>query len=139
MNAAKKVVAVYLLITALVVAVHFVFSPFYRDVLDPIEVWSVLDWFMAVGVVIVVVANVRRGLAAERADASEASAAASLTANVAKWASILLALWFFWNWFDFLTLEEDVQGWVFLMNWSIVDPLFVMVAAATGRRLLADG
>ena len=139
MDAARKPLGIYLLGSALVVAVHFVFSPFYRDALDPIAVWSVLDWFMAVGIVVAVVVNVRRGLAAERAAGSEAGAAASLAANAAKWLTILLALWFFWNWFDFLTLEADVQAMPNLIMWSFIDPLYAMVAAATGRSLLVDG
>lgn len=139
MDAVWKALGVYLLVSSLVVGVHFVFSPFYRDALDPIEVWAVLDWFMAVGILAAVVVNVRRALAAERVAGSAAGAAALLAANAGKWIAILLALWFFWNWFDFLTVAADVQALPNLVMWSFIDPLYAMVAAATGRSLLAGG
>ena len=136
MDVAKKALAVYLMAAALVVAAHFMFSSFYREVVDPIAVWGVLDWFMAVGIVAALGVHARRVRAAD-----EASGPAGLAANAALWITLLLALWFFWNWFDFLNLETDAQSVVSQTIWAIIDPLFVLVACATGRYLWqhADG
>ena len=134
MDAAKKLAAVYLMGSALVVAAHFVFSSFYRDVVDPIAVWGVLDWFMALGIVLALAAHVHRKRALEQGP-GDAPSRAYVEANLALFATAFLGLWFFWNWFDFLNLEVEAQGVVNQTVWAVIDPLFVLVAGATGRCL----
>ena len=44
MDMVRKLLAVFCLAVALLVAVHFVFNSFYRDLLDTVDVWGILDW-----------------------------------------------------------------------------------------------
>ena len=55
MGAVKKLLSVFLIGVALVVAVHFVFSSFYRNALGTVDVWGILDWPIALAIVIALV------------------------------------------------------------------------------------
>ena len=52
MEALRKPVAVFLMLGALAVLVHFWLSPFYPDSWDVGTIWEVLDVIMAVGIVV---------------------------------------------------------------------------------------
>ena len=99
METIRKPLSVVLGLMAAVVLFHFVLNPFYEDAVDPISVWHVLNWMMAVGVIITLVLTyVRR----ERLGADDA-ATMHICVNVAFYAAAVLAILFFWNWFDDLT------------------------------------
>ena len=87
---------------AVVVLFHFVFNPFYESMVDPISVWHVLNWVMAVGVIIALVLTYMRR---ERLG-PESTTTISICVNVAFYASLVLAILFFWNWFDDLTVRR---------------------------------
>ena len=54
-------------------------------------------------------------------------------------ASLVLVIWFLWNWFDDLTVASGSQSDVRLIMWSIIDPLFVLVTGATGLHVWRFG
>lgn len=83
------------------------------------EVWAILDWPMALGILLALAFNVRR------------AGIDILTA-----ANIMLALWFFANWFTFLNVGPEGKTLVNGMVWAIVDPLLALIFAATGYRLI---
>ena len=96
MDALKKPVAVFLGLSALAVLIHFWFSPFYPESWDVGAIWEVLDVFMAIGIIAAVVYTCahKRGLP------SDASSLAQVCAYAAFYAAAVLAILFFWNWFD---------------------------------------
>lgn len=134
----RKLLAVYLSIVALLVAVHFVFNSFYRDTWDVIEVWSILDWLMALAIVIALVVHFRRKFALKR-EADQAISREYVEANVAVYVTALVALWFFSNWFTFLNLGSEGESVANVVVWAFVDALIVLVLAATGRYLWRSG
>lgn len=134
MVAVRKVVAVYLLVAAAAVAFHFIFNSFYRDALDTIDVWAVLDWPIALGALAALAVNYHRRRRHIR-NAERATGHEWLESGAALYASALLALWFFSNWFNFLSVGVEGETVVNGVVWAFVDPLVVLVFAATGRYL----
>ena len=55
METLRKPLAVILGLTAFAVLFHFVLSPFYEDVVESDDVWNVLNWFMALAVIVALV------------------------------------------------------------------------------------
>ena len=123
-------VAFWLLATG--VALHFVFSAFYDGLVDVTDVWWVIDWFMAVGTALALIIHYLRKRAADSQDSYGGISREYLEVNAMVYASVLLTLWFFWNWFDFLTGGGADQDTVRSIIWTLVDPLFVIVMGVTG-------
>ena len=53
MDIVRKTIAAYLVITGVGVAVHLAVTPLYHDGSPDYPVWEIVNYFMAVGVVIV--------------------------------------------------------------------------------------
>ncbi len=51
METVKKPLALVLGVVAIGVLLHFVFNPFYEDLVDVDSIWHVINWFMAFAVV----------------------------------------------------------------------------------------
>ena len=138
MNVLRKLLAVLLIGVALLVAVHFVFNSFYRESLDTVEVWSVLDWPMALALVIALVVHFRRKRALD-ARAEQGLTREYVEVNVATYGTALVALWFFSNWFNFLNVGMEGESAGNLVMWVIVDALIVLVLSATASYLWRAG
>ena len=123
-------VAFWILATA--VALHFVFSAFYDDLVDVTDMWGIIDWFMAVGTALALIIHYVRKRATDSQEGYGGISREYLEVNATVYASVLLTLWFFWNWFDFLTGGGADQDTVRSIIWTIVDPLFVIVMGVTG-------
>lgn len=136
MNALKKVLALILSLIAIAVLFQLVFSPFYPDAVDIDWTWNVLNWFIAFGVVAALIATYlrKRGLSADSSGADREH----IWANTAFYAAAVLAIWFFWNWFDDLTVGAEGQSQVRLIFWSIINPLFIILMGAVSARLWRD-
>lgn len=137
MEILKRLLALFLIGTALVVAVHFVFGSFYRDAMDTVDVWAILDWPIAVATLIALAVNYQRKRAIDR-DANAAVTREYLEAGAWLFATSLLALWFFSNWFNFMNAGTEGETAANLVVWAIVDALVVLVLCATGRYLWRD-
>ncbi len=130
----RKLLAAFLISVALLVAVHFVFNSFYREALGTIDVWSVLDWPIALALIVVLVVNVQRKRTLDQS-AEESITREYVEVNSATYAAALVALWFFSNWFNFLSLGAEGESTANLVVWAIVDALIVLVLSATGGYL----
>ena len=119
---------------AAAVLLHFVLSPFYEDALDPLSVWRVLNWFMAVGVLIALAVTYLH----KRSTGPDADTNAFICVNVAFYAAATLAILFFWNWFDDLTVGEEGQGQTHRFFWVFTNTLFVMLLGALSAHLWKD-
>ena len=60
MDIVRKIVAAYLVLTGIVVAVHLAVTPLYHDGSPDYPVWEIVNYFMAVGVVIVLIVGIAR-------------------------------------------------------------------------------
>lgn len=125
----RRILGAYAMLTAAAVAVHFVVTPLYDDGSTGFPVWKVFNWFMAPAVVLALATGAIGKFRLDRDEGGVGDAVRALEANVLFYASAVLALWFFWNWFGDLTSREEASMWAF------IDPLFVLVVGACGRRL----
>lgn len=130
MAIAARILAAYLVLLAVVVAVNFIATPLYHPGGDePFTVWKTLNWFMAVGIVINTLITFR---AMRVVDADESADLRSfLRTRTLFYVSALVLLAFFWNWFSDLSPNHDPDGLV----WVFVDTVMPLVMGATGGRL----
>ena len=135
MDTIRKPLSAVLGLMAAVVLFHFVFNPFYEDAVDAISVWHVLNWMIAVGVVITLALTyIRRGrLSADSATTTY------ICVNVAFYVAVVLAILFFWNWFDDLTTGEDGQSPTRGYYWVIINVTFVVLVGTVSARLWKGG
>ena len=134
MSLVRKLLAVFLGVVALVVAVHFMFSSFYRELVDTGAIWDVLNWLMAVALVVALIASFLHKRTLDRHAAAGTVSREYVEVNLIFYVTVVLVLWFFWNWSNDLVSVEP-QGQTQRNIWVWIDPLFVPVAAATALRL----
>ena len=134
----RRIGAIALALVSLAVAIHYVFGSLYADAVDVIGVWAILDWFMAAGILIALIVHFTAKQALDREGAGDSVTRRYLEVNLAFYTTVFLSLWFFWNWFDFLTSGDEPQGTTNLVNWMLIDPLIAVVLGVTGLRLWRD-
>ena len=135
MDSIRRPIAAALWVTAAAVGVHFIFSPVYGHILDIGLTWRILGWFMAVGIAVVLLTQYTRKRAADNRRDDAGVSTEYLAANFLFLASIILAIWFFWNLIDSLTASTGSQDDNHLLMWSFIHPLFICVLASTGGYL----
>ena len=133
MNTLQRFLAVLLLAFALAVTVQSVSSPFYQDAVNIGQIWTYVNYLMAFGVLASLVVHYQRKQAF--VNTGETITPKYLEVNIAFYLSVVLALCFFWNWFDDLTVGPDGQDTVHLIMWTLVNPLFVVISGHAGFRL----
>ena len=131
METIRKPLSVVLGLVALAVLVHFVFNPFYEDAVDAISVWHVLNWCMAVGVIITLALTYVR----MRSLGTDSDTNMYVCVNVAFYAAVVLAILFFWNWFDDLTVGEEGQSQTRGFFWVIINVMFVVLVGTVSAHL----
>ena len=139
MDMVRKLLAVFCLAVALLVAVHFVFNSFYRGLLDTVDVWGILDWPIALAIVTALIVHFQRKRALDRQRTEQAVTREYVEATVATYVTAILALWFFSNWFNFLNFGAEGDSTVNSIIWALVDVLVVLVSSATGSFLWRHG
>jgi hypothetical protein len=117
--------AVVLGLVAVAVGLQFVLTALYSAAA---EVWEVLDWFMAASVLLALAGYGRRWLGLSQADKSDLREYVGVNAGF--YASVVLTMWFFPNWFNVLAGEEEMT-----MPWGFVDGLFVVVVGSVAANL----
>ncbi|MDE2801524.1 MAG: hypothetical protein OXK21_01410 [Chloroflexota bacterium] len=127
----NKLVAVYLILTALAVAVLLMITPLIHDGSDSYPLWEILNYFMAVGVVIVLVANY---ICKRRQDASDQS---DLAGSLVFYGAVALTMLFFWEWFWTLNPDSETGNAAIshTVYFPLVDALYTVLALTTGREL----
>ena len=79
--------------------------------------------------ILALVASLTWKLRLDRCEANGSDMRRYLEVNALFYASAVLGLWFFWNWFgDLMSRGERLL-------WAFINPLFVVVAGACGFRL----
>ena len=130
MEALRKPVSVYLMLSALAVLLHFWLSPFYPGSWDVGVIWEVVDVFMAVGIVVTLAYT----LSYKRGVGSDDSSLAHICAYTAFYASVVLAVLFFWNWFDELASDAD-QSQTRNNYWVIINTMYIVLMGTVGWHL----
>ena len=131
MHTLHRVLGGYVMVIALAVAVNFIITPFFFDNESGYPIWDVLDYFMAVAIVIVFVASCwdmwRLCKAGDEADLKR-----YVSVNVAFFATGVLLLLFFSNWAAHLVKHETLEDWTI---WAIIDAILPPILGAGGLRL----
>ena len=125
-----RAAAAYLVLVAVAVAVLFIVTPLYHPGGDaPFPVWEVLNWFMAVGMVLTLAV----GYAEKRRVDGDGSADLKryLEANTVFYGTAAVFIMFFWNWFSSLSPNNQPDGQL----WIVIDTLMPIVMGVTGCRV----
>ncbi len=121
-----RVVAGYQILMATAVGIHFIITTLYHPGGDePFTAWQIMNWFMAVSVLITLGLSFGR----RRALGSDPDWREYLETNLTFYGAILLGLWFFWNWFGVFSGQDSGTFWGF------INPLFVLVVGSLGCRM----
>lgn len=109
-----------------------VFSSFYADLLSPSEVWRVMNYVTAVGIVIA--AGV--AYAHKRRLTPDTPAGQTIGALAAFYTTLALGIWFFTVWFRLLTLGEgESVSEADNVIWSLISVINPFVLGTTGASL----
>ncbi len=125
-----RAAAGYLVLLAAVVAINFIVTPLYHPGGDePFTLWEILNWFMAAGMVIALAASY---VEKRRVDGDgSADLKRYLEANTVFYATVIVFVLFFWNWFSSLSPNNEPDG----QYWAIIDTLMPIVIGVTGCRM----
>ena len=135
MQIVGRILAVYLVVTALAAAVLLIVTPLTHDGSPEYPLWQILNWFMAVGVVVMLVVSVARKRALGDQDGGSDLEAARV--SLVYYGAIVLTMLFFWEWFWTLNPESETGGAVtsHLVYFPIMDALYVVLGLSIGRRI----
>ncbi len=143
MEIVKRVVGGFFILIAFLVAINWVASSLIDNSSGAYPLWVILNWPMAGCIVVALGANYAHKHAVTTMDSPDGPVTRQyIEANVAFYASLVLFLWFFWNWFNAMFPHNEpveVQR-IHLMMWAFINPvLTVPVLGATGFRLWREG
>jgi hypothetical protein len=126
----NKLFGIYLAVVGAAVAVQFVLYPLYGSNSDAgLTIWLVLDWFMAIGLVLALVTtNQRRRM-------GNGNSCCFNGADIMFYGTAILALAFFPNWFGevFDGHPNADAAWTI---WHLIDSVLPVIFITEGRRLL---
>ncbi len=133
MDILRRVVAVYLALIALAAFTLLIITPLYHDGSAEYPHWQILNYFMAVGVVVVLAL----GLYRRRKLGDDPDMLEYLRTSFVFYGSIVLTMLFFWEWFWTLDPESETGDAVtsHLIYFPMMDSLFVVLALSTARYL----
>ena len=136
MDILRMLVALVLLFCSVAVALQFVLGPLYSHIGNAeLAVWYYLDMLMAVSILVTAAVQLQRKRAADRTR-GDSLQRERFEANVMFYLALIVALWFFRNWFDFLSSDPiGNQSASSAVIWMILDPLLVILVGLTGIRL----
>ena len=139
MDSLKKVIGVFLILVAAIVAIHTVAEPLYYSSTpeNPYNnsVWLYINILSAITLVIgIIVSYVRKSNVSENSSVQE-----YIAANTLFFGFMFAAIFFFWNWFgihnpgqDYTPTNSDTGS----MVWIIFDPILPLLNGALGMHLL---
>ena len=133
MNQVRRVVAAALVVLAVAVGLNLMLTPVYHDGADTYPVWQVLNWFMAVAVVIALLVSYHRRQSLNGGP-NDTVTREYLAASAMLYGSIALIILFYWNWLWTLFPENEVglaaQSHINHFPW--MDVLFSCVVGSAG-------
>ncbi len=131
--------AAYIFLMAVAVGVHFTITPLYAGIATDYPVWNVFNWFLAAAYALTLAVNVRVKILETGGKEYASNMRRYLEVNVKFWASILLFILFYWNWFGSWNWVGQPGYGGDLQMWSFINPPFVLLGIATGMQVWRDG
>ena len=131
MPVVMRLLSVYLILTGIAVAVHFVAVPWYHPGgSEPYPIWEALDWLMAVAILIALAGLF---VAKRRFARQDAPLREYLSVNILFYATLIIGLLLYWNWSNILRGDPDVD-WLIWNFLDVAIPLALIGAGARMRR-----
>ena len=139
MDIAKRIVAAFLILSAIAVGLLLMLTPVFHDGSPDYPAWKILNWFMAVGVIVSLAVSFKR----RRAHLTRGGEinVDYLRAGLVWYGAIALTALFFWEWFWTLNPDSETGEAVtsHMVYFPIVDVLYMVVSISSGRYLLSGG
>ena len=135
MDTLRKPLAVIVGLTAVAVLFHFVLGPVYEDVVESHDIWNVLNWFMAFGVIVALVVTF---LAKRDAESGDCDTNTYIRVNVKFYTAAVLTIVYFWNWVNELVVGGGSEGDVNGNYWVLIDTLYVILMAWVSLHLWSN-
>ena len=134
----NRIIPVFLFVMAIAVAVNLILTPVYHDGSDNYAIWKIMNWPMAAGVVVVMIASFIRYRAAKQVDADSMG---SLRASLVFYGAITLTMLFFWNWIWTLNPDSETGLAVnsHMIHFPLTDALFTVIGLSTAKHLWGEG
>lgn len=134
----NRVVPALLLLMAIAVFGNLILTPVYHNGSADYPVWDILNWPMAAGVIIAMIAASHRNRAAKAADPDSMR---SLRASLVFYGAIVLTMIYFWNWFWTLNPDSETGGAVtsHLVHFPMTDALYTVMGLVTAKYLWREG
>lgn len=134
MDLVKRILAVFLVATGIAVAALLIATPLFHDGSPDYPVWEALNWFMAAGVLIVLIVSYLRKHAG---GSGEPAVTEYLRLNLVYYGAIALTMLFFWEWFWLLNPDSETGEAVtsHIVYFPLVDALYTALTLSVGRRL----
>ena len=141
MQLVTKIVAAYLVIVGLAVFLNLIATPLYHDGGPDYPIWKILNWFMAVAVLIILAVGYLRKRILDSAGDEGASTLDHVRGSFVFYGGIVLAMLFFWEWFWTLNPDSETGEAVtsHMVYFPLVDSLFTVLALIVGRRMWSAG
>ena len=119
----------YIILVGVAIAVHFIITPFYHAGDAPFAVWHLMNWFIALAVLIMLAAS----YVGKRRFDGEGSAELKgyLEANGLFYASVAASIIYYWNWFLTLAPNNVADG----QYWSVLGAALPILMVVAGLRL----
>ena len=140
MDGIKKLLGMYLIGVATVVAVWFMINTFFVNSFSVSDVWFVLDILMVVGLAVALAFNFDRKRREDGAAKGEIISRRYLQVNIAFYLTAGITILFLHNWFSFLyngadSLDGNHQAWVI---WAVVDTMLPLTLGVTGCAMIKE-
>ncbi len=141
MQLVTKIVAAYLVIVGLAVFLNLIATPLYHDGSPDYPTWKILNWFMAVAVLIILVVGSLRKRILDSAGEEGASTLDHVRGSFVFYGGVVLAMLFFWEWFWTLNPDSETGEAVtsHTVYFPLVDALFTVLALIVGKRMWNAG
>lgn len=139
MDSLKKVIGVFLILVAAIVAIHTVAEPLYYTSTSEqpnAPIWYYINILSAISVVLgIIISYIRKSNVSESSSVQE-----YIAANTLFFGFMFAAILFFWNWFGISNAGEDftppAKSETVSMVWIIFDAILPLLNGALGMHLL---
>ena len=139
MNTLKRIAGVYLILVAVVVAVHTVIEPLYHvstEAQPYSAFWNILNPCMALAIALAVFCGHLRMQRVCSEGGSGPVTRGYLCANVLYFGALFIGILFFWNWFNLLSPGFTAIGpETVSLVWIIIDAALPLLLGAMGAHL----
>ncbi len=140
MEQLKRIIGVYLIAVAVIVAVHTIIEPLYytSTASDPYTPnWSYINPLMAIAVVLSLVCSYGCKRRADREGGEAPVTRYYLAANTLFYGFVFVGILFFWNWFNYVSPSFTAVGDdTVTLVWGFIDAILPPLLLAMGMCVL---